>query len=117
MVSGNATEVPFSDDPLVIVNVSVWESIEARRLPTKQDTSRSFRLRAVVREDGQTITACGGYPQATFPRLMRGASGCCIFRSMARRRTPSRFRSSFLCRRAATPAVSLSPESSLDPVA
>ena len=29
--SGNATDVPFSDDPFVIVNMSVWESIEALR--------------------------------------------------------------------------------------
>jgi Domain of unknown function (DUF3291) len=29
--SGNATDVPFSDDPFVIVNMSVWKSIEALR--------------------------------------------------------------------------------------
>ncbi len=29
--SGNATEIPFSDDPFVIVNMSVWTSIEALR--------------------------------------------------------------------------------------
>lgn len=29
--SGNATDVPYSDDPFVIVNMSVWESIEALR--------------------------------------------------------------------------------------
>ena len=29
--SGNATDVPFSDDPFVIVNMSVWESVEALR--------------------------------------------------------------------------------------
>jgi hypothetical protein len=29
--SGNATDVPFSGDPFVIVNMSVWESIEALR--------------------------------------------------------------------------------------
>jgi heme-degrading monooxygenase HmoA len=29
--SGNATEVPYNDDPFVIVNMSVWESIEALR--------------------------------------------------------------------------------------
>ena len=29
--SGNATDVPFGDDPFVIVNTSVWESIEALR--------------------------------------------------------------------------------------
>ena len=29
--SGNATDVPYSNDPLVIVNMSVWESIESLR--------------------------------------------------------------------------------------
>ena len=27
--SGNATDIPYNDDPFVIVNMSVWESIEA----------------------------------------------------------------------------------------
>ncbi len=26
---GNATDIPYNDDPFVIVNMSVWESIEA----------------------------------------------------------------------------------------
>src|ERR1700759_1217083 len=29
--SGNRTEAPYNDDPFVIVNMSVWESIEALR--------------------------------------------------------------------------------------
>ena len=29
--SGNATDVAYNDDPFVIVNMSVWESIEALR--------------------------------------------------------------------------------------
>jgi heme-degrading monooxygenase HmoA len=29
--SGNATDVPYNDDPTVMVNMSVWESIEALR--------------------------------------------------------------------------------------
>lgn len=29
--SGNATDVPFSDDPFIIVNMSVWDSVEALR--------------------------------------------------------------------------------------
>jgi hypothetical protein len=29
--SGNATDVPYDDDPLMIVNMSVWESMEALR--------------------------------------------------------------------------------------
>src|SRR5258708_33188057 len=29
--SGNATGVPYNDDPFVLVNMSVWESVEALR--------------------------------------------------------------------------------------
>ncbi len=29
--SGNATDVPYNDDPFYIVNMSVWESVEALR--------------------------------------------------------------------------------------
>ncbi len=29
--SGNATDIPYSEDPLEIVNISVWESIDALR--------------------------------------------------------------------------------------
>lgn len=29
--SGNATEIPYNDDPFYIVNMSVWESVEALR--------------------------------------------------------------------------------------
>ena len=29
--SGNATDIPYNDDPTIMVNVSVWESLEALR--------------------------------------------------------------------------------------
>ncbi len=29
--SGNATDIAYNDDPFVIVNMSVWESVEALR--------------------------------------------------------------------------------------
>jgi heme-degrading monooxygenase HmoA len=29
--SGNATDVPYNDDPFVLVNMSLWESVEALR--------------------------------------------------------------------------------------
>jgi hypothetical protein len=29
--SGNATDVPYNDDPTIMVNMSVWESLEALR--------------------------------------------------------------------------------------
>jgi uncharacterized protein DUF3291 len=34
--SGNATEIPYNDDPLMIINMSVWESIEALKAFTYQ---------------------------------------------------------------------------------
>ncbi len=45
--SGNATDVAYSDDPLVIVNMSVWESITALRDYTyASDHMKVFRERA-----------------------------------------------------------------------
>ena len=29
--SGNATDIPYSDDPFALVNMSVWQSVEALR--------------------------------------------------------------------------------------
>lgn len=45
--SGNATDIAYSDDPFVIVNMSVWESIEALRdFAYKSDHRKVFRDRA-----------------------------------------------------------------------
>jgi hypothetical protein len=45
--SGNATDIPYSDDPFVIVNMSVWESMEALRdFAYRSDHIRVFRDRA-----------------------------------------------------------------------
>ena len=45
--SGNATDIAYSDDPFIIVNMSVWESIEALRLfAYRSDHGRVFRDRA-----------------------------------------------------------------------
>jgi uncharacterized protein DUF3291 len=44
--SGNATDIAYSDDPFIIVNMSVWESIEAlRNFAYKSDHARVFRDR------------------------------------------------------------------------
>jgi hypothetical protein len=43
--SGNATDVPFNDDPFVLVNMSVWDSVEA----LQNFTYRSHHVR-VLRE-------------------------------------------------------------------
>lgn len=45
--SGNATDIAYNDDPLVIVNMSVWVSIEAlRNYAYRSDHARVFRDRA-----------------------------------------------------------------------
>jgi len=45
--SGNATDIAYSDDPFVIVNMSVWESVEAlREFAYKSDHMKVFRGRA-----------------------------------------------------------------------
>lgn len=45
--SGNATDIAYSDDPFIIVNMSVWESIQALRdFAYKSDHARVFRDRA-----------------------------------------------------------------------
>jgi hypothetical protein len=45
--SGNATDIAYSDDPFVIVNMSVWESLDAlRTYAYKSDHAKVFRDRA-----------------------------------------------------------------------
>jgi hypothetical protein len=45
--SGNATDIAYNDDPFVIVNMSVWESIEAlRSFAYRSDHVTVFRDRA-----------------------------------------------------------------------
>ncbi len=45
--SGNATDIAFNDDPFVIVNMSVWESIEAlHRFAYNSDHAKVVRDRA-----------------------------------------------------------------------
>jgi hypothetical protein len=44
--SGNATDIAYNDDPFVIVNMSVWESIEAlRQYAYKSDHAKVLRDR------------------------------------------------------------------------
>jgi hypothetical protein len=45
--AGNATDIPYNDDPFVIVNMSVWESLEALRdFVYRSDHIRVLRDRA-----------------------------------------------------------------------
>jgi len=45
--TGNATDIAYNDDPFVIVNMSLWESLEAlRTYAYKSDHAKVFRDRA-----------------------------------------------------------------------
>ena len=45
--SGNATDIAYNDDPFIIVNMSVWESVQALRdFAYRSDHLRVFRDRA-----------------------------------------------------------------------
>jgi len=45
--TGNATDIAYNDEPFVIVNMSVWESVEAlRTYAYKSDHAKVFRDRA-----------------------------------------------------------------------
>jgi hypothetical protein len=45
--SGNATDIAYDDDPFIMVNMSVWESLEAlREYAYKSDHMKVFRERA-----------------------------------------------------------------------
>ncbi len=45
--AGNATDIPYSDDPFMIVNMSVWESVGALRdYVYRSDHVQAFRDRA-----------------------------------------------------------------------
>jgi hypothetical protein len=52
--SGNATDISYSADPRMAVNMSVWESLEAlRSFVYKAEHLGVARSGALVREDGQ----------------------------------------------------------------
>ena len=90
--SGDATDIQVFDDPLIIVNLTVWESLEALKafayrastaISSAAEPSGSSR----ARRDG----ACGGCPPASCrpPTTPSGASTSSM-RSVSRR-TPSRW--------------------------
>ena len=57
--SGNATDIVYSDDPFVIVNMSVWESVEAlREFAYNSNHIKVFRDRAKWFEKAGVPTYC-----------------------------------------------------------
>ena len=72
--SGNATDVPYNDDPFVIVNMSVWDSIESLR--NYVYTSRHieiFRQRAKWFEKAEKPNYCLWWiPAGHIPTVAEG---------------------------------------------
>ena len=57
--SGNATDIAYSDDPFVIVNMSVWESLQALRdFVYRSDHLKVFRDRAKWFEKSEKPNYC-----------------------------------------------------------
>ncbi len=57
--SGNATDIAYNDDPFVIVNMSVWESVEAlREFAYKSNHMKVFRDRAKWFEKAEKPMYC-----------------------------------------------------------
>jgi hypothetical protein len=95
--SGNATELAYNDDPFVIVNMSVWTSVEAcATTSTRPGTSRLFAIApSGLKKWTSLTTVSGGFPPATSRASRRAASVWSATSSTVLRRTPSGSPSSF----------------------
>ena len=91
--SGNATDIVYNDDPFVIVNKSVWESIAALRdFAYKANHAKVFRVPPeVVRKDGQAQLLPLADPSRPHPPSPKAVSGWNIIRNMAQPHTRSGF--------------------------
>ena len=94
---GNATAVhAFEWDQAgsagVLVNMSVWQSVEALAAYVYSDAHRQVLRRAASGSSGwpKPMSPCGGYRAATPRRPMRPRSGSCTCGSPGLRRTRSR---------------------------
>ena len=72
--SGNATDIAYNDDPFVIVNMSVWESVDALRAFTYQSPHlKVFRQRAQWFEKSDLPTYCLWWvPAGHIPTVAEG---------------------------------------------
>ena len=72
--TGNATDIAYNDDPFVIVNMSVWESLEAlRTYAYKSDHARVFRDRAKWFEKLEKPSYCLWWiPLGNIPSVAEG---------------------------------------------
>jgi hypothetical protein len=72
--SGNATDIAYNDDPMIIVNMSVWESVEAlqqfvyksRHIGVFRDRSKWFE------KSNQANYALWWVPEGHFPTVAEG---------------------------------------------
>ena len=94
---GNATSVrAFEWDAAgsagVLVNMSVWESVEALAGFVYSGAHRQVlqRRRRWFERMAEAYTALWWIPRGHVPTTQEAESGCCICASSARRRTPSR---------------------------
>lgn len=71
---GNATDIEYNDDPLVLVNMSVWESVEALREFTYQSRHAAvFRDRAEWFEKAELPHYCLWWvPEGRRPAVAEG---------------------------------------------
>jgi Domain of unknown function (DUF3291) len=72
--SGNATDIAYNDDPFIIVNMSVWESIQALRdFAYRSNHVRVFRDRAKWFEKMDQPNYCLWWiPAAHIPKVAEG---------------------------------------------
>jgi heme-degrading monooxygenase HmoA len=72
--SGNATDIAYGDDPFIIVNMSVWRSLEAlRNFAYTSDHARVFRERAKWFEKMSKPNYCLWWiPAGHFPTVAEG---------------------------------------------
>ena len=72
--SGNATDIAYSDDPSIIVNMSVWQSVESLRAFTYQAHHlQVFRQRAQWFEKSAVPTYCLWWvPAGHIPAVAEG---------------------------------------------
>jgi hypothetical protein len=72
--SGNATDIAYNDDPFIIVNMSVWESIQALRdFAYRSDHVRVFRDRIKWFEKMDQPNYCLWWiPASHIPKVAEG---------------------------------------------
>ena len=99
--SGNATDIAYSDDPFVHVNMSVWESLEALRdYVYRSDHVRVFRERAKWFEKMDKPYYCLWWvPEGHRPTVAEGRERLEHYQQHGATPSSFGFRRSFLLRR------------------